>query len=61
MTLFKTNNSKSNLCDTCKNCISSCEGFMLEFGDAKGDDNVIECNGYDPADTLPDGVEMFND
>jgi len=57
----KTNSRILNLCDSCLNCISHCNGQILEFGEAPGDDNVIECMGYEPNDEIPEGIEIVNE
>lgn len=35
-----------NLCDTCKFEIPTCKGSFMEFGNGRGDDNVIKCKTY---------------
>ena len=54
---MKTNNSKENLCDTC-NCVEKypeCSydehgediDLDLHFGNSIGNDNIINCNGWE--------------
>ena len=45
---MKAKNSKDNLCDSCelKGQIPECFNDDLEFGDGRGNDNIIECKNY---------------
>lgn len=48
---MKTEDSKENLCDTCVNqsdfpkCLSEF-GDEIKYGDGVGNNNIIECPGY---------------
>ena len=46
MRVFKSKNSKLNMCDKCFNDFSSCKPTICEFGDGVGNDNVIACSEY---------------
>jgi len=41
-----TNDSKSNLCDTCAKCVADCKSNIIGFGNGTGGDNVIMCLSY---------------
>ena len=43
---MKARSSKDNLCDSCQFCIGDCDAEDIEFGDGKGNDNVIGCDSY---------------
>jgi len=36
---------EGHLCDTCLNHIATCKSNIV-FGEGKGNDNVVECDGY---------------
>ena len=36
-----------NLCDSCKQHPAECTDRYINFGNGKGDDNVIKCTGYE--------------
>lgn len=38
--------TKRHLCDSCCNNFPTCISEKIEFGDGLGNDNVIECSGY---------------
>lgn len=42
--------STENLCDTCKKSIPTCDADegLVEYGDGRGNDNIVACGGYDP-------------
>lgn len=40
--------TKRNLCDGCKYDIPVCGATKIEFGDGVGNDNVIECDTFEP-------------
>lgn len=42
--------TKIHLCDSCKKTFPECEPVESEFGDGYGNDNVIECSGYEKDD-----------
>jgi hypothetical protein len=42
--------TKVNLCDTCIHTIPTCLNDNIKFGDGLGNDNVIECDGYERED-----------
>lgn len=35
-----------NMCDSCKFDVPTCKSGKVEFGQGKGNDNVINCEGY---------------
>ena len=57
--VYRTKSSLDNLCDTCTQCFANCEVSLsiLEFGNAPGEDNVIQCDMYTPEEVLPGAVE----
>ena len=46
MTHVKAKNSKIHLCNLCDDDFARCKGNVV-FGEAIGDDNVIECDEFD--------------
>ena len=60
MTKFICKNTELNLCDSCDFCIAYCNQDV-KFGNGIGNDNVIECNGYQPIGELPKDIEEIND
>ena len=44
-----------NLCDHCEHDISYCPGFSIRFGTGIGNDNVVQCDSYDP--TIKSDIE----
>jgi hypothetical protein len=38
--------TKINLCDYCLQNMPECINEKIEFGDGRGNDNVIECDGF---------------
>jgi len=46
MRASKATNSKVNMCDTCCHHFSDCKQDLIEFGNSKGNDNVIVCSSY---------------
>lgn len=59
MKTFKSIDRTLNMCDSCSFCISYCDQ-EVELGEGIGDDNVIECPGYDPKDEIPESIEPVN-
>lgn len=55
---YRCKTNDVNLCDSCINRWSfpECVGQEVEFGSGYGDDNIIQCEAYDP-EILPDDVE----
>lgn len=53
-------NNAENLCDTCEFCIADCMQ-PVEFGNGIGNDNVVECAGYEPTGEIPEYIEVIND
>ncbi|MBA7567482.1 hypothetical protein ES708_09194 [subsurface metagenome] len=50
-----------NLCDTCKKHLEYpvCSPRDVEFGDGRGNDNIIKCANYDPAEPVADFPEVI--
>lgn len=46
MRASKSEDSKLNMCDSCRNSPAECEQKLIEFGDGFGDDNVVVCSSY---------------
>jgi hypothetical protein len=46
MAIYKTFDSKRNLCDTCSFSQPDCPSGHLEYGNGKGNDNVTACSGF---------------
>jgi len=57
--MTKTRSTKDNLCEICNNCIADCEQDKpIVFGDGKGLDNVIECDGFSQNMRRPDHMVL---
>lgn len=41
---------KMHLCDSCTYQYPNCDADSIEFGNGKGNDNVIECDAYNQGD-----------
>jgi len=50
----KVEDTKINLCDTCKFTVPECRPLFedLKFGDGTGNDNVIKCDEYQNEETI---------
>lgn len=47
MRVFKTTDSKLNMCGYCLHDIPTCpKATVIEFGNGKGNDNVVACSEY---------------
>lgn len=47
MRVFKSEDTKLNMCDFCLHSFNSCpKANHIKFGDGIGNDNVIECSEY---------------
>lgn len=46
MIASKADNSKVNMCDFCQKSFAWCDSELIEFGDGKGNDNVVVCSEY---------------
>jgi len=51
------------LCDSCVFEYPVCGGKdnNVDFGTGLGSDNIVECDGYEPAGELPESVEVINE
>lgn len=38
---------KSHICNTCKNVYPECNADKVEFGNGKGNDNIVNCDCYE--------------
>lgn len=47
MNVYKTSNTKLNLCDYCDSDFATCRPKEISFGDSVGHDNVIRCDSFD--------------
>ena len=57
MKTFRSSDSTLNLCDYCGFCIPDCNQ-EVEFGDGVGEDNVIQCQGFDPIEEPPADIKQ---
>lgn len=58
----KIKDTKINLCDNCKLEIPTCpKAEVIEFGDGKGNDNIISCSEYKPAGKSPNYAEYWSE
>ena len=48
-------NRTMNLCNTCNQAYPECNGHEVEFGEGKGNDNIISCDGYKLKTALNEG------
>ena len=46
MRYYIAEDTKINMCDYCKEKFAECEALGVEFGDGKGNDNVIKCGSF---------------
>ena len=46
MRVWRTKNSKENLCDHCFDSFPECKPQVIEFGDGIGNDNVTACTSF---------------
>lgn len=47
---MKAHCDKIHLCDSCIYAYPDCDADTIEFGNGKGNDNVIECDVYNQGD-----------
>lgn len=38
--------TKIHLCDSCLNSFPECSPKIIEFGEGKGNDNIVKCSDY---------------
>ena len=52
-------NNTIHLCDTCIYCFADCPAKTVEFGNGKGNDNVVHCDSYANKDEMMKLVKAF--